>query len=117
MENEFVPYELALRLKSLGFNENCFAFYKDFIDKWILMMPTQLTQHEQNNLMSYIEDGLLIEAPTFSQAFTWIYDNYQNNEDILIAFLDMTAFNVLYDKYRRLECLKKLIEIIEQKID
>lgn len=30
MNKEFVPYEQALALKELGFNETCIAFYYDF---------------------------------------------------------------------------------------
>jgi hypothetical protein len=29
LKSEFVPYELALRLKNLGFNEQCLAYYSD----------------------------------------------------------------------------------------
>jgi hypothetical protein len=28
MEKEFVPYELALKLKKLGFDEPCFGLYE-----------------------------------------------------------------------------------------
>ena len=27
MKNEFIPYEQALALKGLGFDEECFSFY------------------------------------------------------------------------------------------
>ena len=27
MKNEFIPYEQALQLKELGFNEQCFGYY------------------------------------------------------------------------------------------
>ena len=37
-EKEFIPYELALELKQLGFVEPCFAYYKDGritgVNKW-----------------------------------------------------------------------------------
>ena len=29
MEKEFVPYELALRMKALGFDEPCFGYYDE----------------------------------------------------------------------------------------
>ena len=108
MENEFVPYELALRLKNLGFIEECFGRYGE-IDN------LEFRLFKEPKSFDYGINSKTCLAPMFSQAFTWIYDNYQENNDILVAFLDMTAFNVLYDKYRRLECLKNLIEIIEQK--
>ena len=140
MEKEFVPYDRALRLKKLGFDEPCFAFHKDFISKWILMMPTQLTQHEQNNLMSYIEDGLLIDAPTFSQAFRWFREKYgllheliscvENSWLITIVDLNSKSVNGVYMKridlddidenvpntYEEAElaCLDKLIEYCQK---
>ena len=35
MEKEFVPYELAVKLKELGFDEECFGYY------------TELDHHQQ----------------------------------------------------------------------
>jgi hypothetical protein len=105
MENEFVPYELALRLKALGFNKPCITWY-DPQSNFNYKVTASIIGVNYNK-----KD--IISAPTFSQAFRWIYDNYQNNEDILIAFLDMTAFNILYDNYNRIECLERLIEIVE----
>ena len=63
MKNEFIPYQQALALKKLGFNEPCFAIYED--KKWQLV--------ENKNSMSY-ELCLKTDTfpvPTFSQAFRW----------------------------------------------
>jgi len=102
MEKEFVPYDRALKMKALGFDEPCFGSYV-FGDKLSI---------------KYCEDQFITEscclAPTFSQAFRWIYDNYHEFEDISIAYGEMSSFNILYDEYRRLSCLDKLIEIVEK---
>jgi len=129
MEKEFVPYDLALRLKALGFNEPCFGFYKEFVGKWLIMMPTQLTQHEQNNLISYIEDGWLVSAPTFSQAFRWFREKY--NLKSYIRFRTEKNTNkehydwviegqkVIYRHFKTYEaaeiaCIRRLIRIVKE---
>ena len=68
MKQEFIPYDLALELKALGFDEPCFAIYED--KKWQLV--------EYKNSMSY---KLCLKtdtfpAPTFSQAFRFFREKY-----------------------------------------
>ena len=68
MQNEFVPYELAIQLKELGFDEPCFAWYVDEesilgIDE--VRFDTIKTYHF-NNTHS-------VSAPLYQQAFRWIY--------------------------------------------
>jgi hypothetical protein len=68
MTQEFIPYELALELKELGFDEPCFAVYEN--KKWFLV--------EVKNEMSY-ESCLKLDvfpAPTFSQSFRWFREKY-----------------------------------------
>lgn len=108
LQKEFIPYDRALRMKALGFDEPCFAFY---ICKG---HPVMIDEIRNGKCFDSDEsEGCL--APTFSQAFRWIYDNHKDIEEIEISFLEMTAFNILYDEYRRLSCLDKLLEIVEQK--
>jgi hypothetical protein len=61
---EFVPYELALELKQLGFDEPCFGVYFN---------PTQelLIGKKVNE---YTKD-VRTPASTYSQAFRWFRDN------------------------------------------
>ena len=72
MEKEFVPYKLAVKLKSLGFDEECFGFYNPTVTEKVIM-----------NNDSYGGYGLsyehIVVAPTFSQAinFLYIYSNKQ----------------------------------------
>jgi len=129
MEKEFVTYELALRMKQLGFDEPCFGFY----DGW-----------DNNKAIggNYPCDGIN-SAPLFQQAFRWFREKYDfshsinktyrgqympyvNGEELLDMdtekkvddnVIDDFGYKWLYDSYEEAElaCLKKLIEIVEQK--
>ena len=128
MEKEFIPYQQAVELKQLGFDEPCFAVYED--KKWQLV--------EFKNSMSY-ELCLKTDTfpvPTFSQAFRWFREKYNLHSEIL---LDQTTqpkycFEIhkyedfgnyeeirigewfLYRTYEEseLDCLVKLIEIVKE---
>lgn len=69
MQEQFVPYEQALALKELGFNEECFGCYF----------------HNNTNTVEYNPDGLpfnhnnrnsRISAPLWQQAFDWFRDKH-----------------------------------------
>ena len=128
MNKEFVPYELAVRLKELGFDEPCFGY------------PKQGTVYP-------INIDLLPEwsaAPLFQQAFRWFRENHQIFPEVLTDCTTEPKFVFTYNKffgnpkdlteqewgwennigqyselYRTHEeaeqaCLTKLIEIVEQ---
>ena len=59
MKKEFVPYEFALKLKTLGFDEPCFGYYIELVNPIESILT--IGQCDKN------VDGCL--APTFSQAF------------------------------------------------
>jgi hypothetical protein len=115
MEKEFVTYELALRMKQLGFDEKCIM-------------------HWWKGKLSYYQMGDFspthTSAPTFSQAFRWFREKYSLMgsvcEDVDGNFsLWTNKGNLLlqgkeYKEYKtyeeaELECLKKLLEIVEGK--
>ena len=129
MEKEFVPYDLALRMKQLGFNEPCFAFYDE--EEYLF------TVREQDDIY---EEWLI--APTFSQAFRWfrekydlyswiqlhngyINDSFYPELPITFSIMDRKTGNESYERdiphnylYKtneeaELACLEKLIEIVE----
>jgi len=50
MNREFVPYQLALKLKSLGFDEPCFAFYQLEYGE---IRPTMVDDDEPYRLTGY----------------------------------------------------------------
>jgi len=103
MEKEFIPYELAVKLKELGFDEPCIGF-------------------------RYIEKNKPEESPTFSQAFRWFRQEhnlkFHIREDVWNNWCSLKM--IRHDDYisigeyktyeeSELACLKKLIEIIESK--
>ena len=65
MEKEFIPYEQALELKKLGFDEPCFGYFN--IDPYL--------QKPVFNLSKTFEHEWCLPAPTFSQAFRWFDEN------------------------------------------
>ena len=103
-QKEFIPYEQALELKELGFDEACMA------------------SRDMDN-----GEGL-IQLPLYQQAFRWFREKYNLKGHIeAVEYLDGTPdtyhwsiFNKCNSGYDQLtyeeaelECLKKLIEIVK----
>ncbi len=139
MEKEFVPYDRALRLKALGFDEPCFGYYHvcDGYTKGYAFCYF-------NEPERYESDSAVL-APTFSQAFRWFREKYQIFPEVLTDCTTEPKFvytyNTFYgnpkdlteqewgwennigqysDIYRTYEeaelaCLNKLIEFVESK--
>ncbi len=73
MNQLFVSYELALRLRNLGFNEYCFSNYNDdnsLFEFWEESDPdgTIIKNSERNND---------ITAPMYQQVVDWLRDTYK----------------------------------------
>ena len=136
MEKEFIPYEQALALKELGFNEPCFAFYRnDRQDKKLEFTNIELAKNynginSKDLFIAKNEDLFLyVSCPTFSQAFRWFrekYDiygitSYYGKNQYFIELLDYKGNQLIqiedntFNTYEEaeLECLKKLIEIVK----
>lgn len=85
MNEDFVPFELAVKLKDKGFKEKCLAYY-DVEDNVGLLYNTQYTNevlpcqytdllqcHNIGEAESLIDDsGFCIDAPTISQVLKWL---------------------------------------------
>jgi hypothetical protein len=74
MGKEFVPYELALRLKRLGFDEECFGYYD--VD----------SGYSSGYAFCYSDVGSQPEigcsAPLYQQVFSWLREkNFHVNID------------------------------------
>jgi hypothetical protein len=76
MEKEFIPYELALELKQLGFNEPCFKYTYTGDTGNNVNIPCEVLPSKAKN---YNEDGLCVSTPTFSQAFRWFREKHNLN--------------------------------------
>ena len=127
MNKEFIPYEQALELKELGFDESC------------------LDQYNINGELARLRLGFIIKnepliqgycsAPLYQQAFRWFRDKklcdgsvcrhgeadggYSYRWDIVHEYgvYEERHFKQGYKTYEEAElaCLKKLIEIVKNK--
>lgn len=128
MEKEFVPYEQALELKQLGFDEECFSYYTYPEGKFSNVL----------SFNSYKNTALKTSSPTFSQAFRWFREKYKlyceirtfvwSYDNNKLGFNITTYLNPLstetskvmhpqvYESYEEAElaCLIKLIEIVKK---
>lgn len=96
MEKEFVPYEQALALKELGFNEPCFGIYQKnkkikycHKNEWITnfqinpdeeILNFHIKQYPKNvsliNGIYFLRSCYNFTAPTFSQAFEFFREKH-----------------------------------------
>jgi hypothetical protein len=119
-EKDFVPYEQALALKELGFDEPCMCFYNNRkelkvyhnVDKDWDTLEHQLLGNSKITLPN------TYSAPTFSQAFRWFREKYNLREQYGVFPHHTIMINYLIEGGREeeaeLECLNKLIEIVKQ---
>ena len=129
MNEEFVPYQEALDLKELGFNEPCLT--------WFIM-------HKSNNIIELVRpywdrefgytynSGLSIDcvlAPLYQQAFKFFREKYELYHIIHCPTKDVAAYTITgfdipsvhsntelktYEE-AELACLKKLIDVVKNK--
>jgi hypothetical protein len=121
MKKEFVPYEQALALKELGFDEQCLALY-DLDGKITIEFVNW------NNAINR-KDNYLISASLYSQAFRWFREKYGMVFNLIgsgpyypsISFISTDGNSEIelgeFETYEEaeLECLVKLIEIVKEK--
>ena len=132
MEKEFVNYNQALKLKELGFDEPCLAYYqKSAVIGDDTILPIQIRNKASNfNDNKYSKMGVpFCSAPTFSQAFRWFREKYYLYHSIdplgysmclgeVGELGNLVSCNVPnYGTYEEAElaCLDKLLEIVETK--
>jgi hypothetical protein len=119
MKNEFIPYEQALALKELRFDEPCFGGYysnQDNVNLWFFKEAKNSDRDER------VREGFAT-APTYSQAFRWFREKHGLNH---FVELDVDCKPNYYNAHvqcslvhhgnnyeeAELACLKKLIELL-----
>jgi hypothetical protein len=141
MEKEFIPYEQALALEELGFDEPCFGryYYKEL---YPMLNPNSGETELVFEFGQYVKQTeVTILAPLYQQAFRWFRDKYNlrgfigfrpNVKQFDYHIYDMSLSGKEYVKQRtmeefnkdpkvgtyeeaELECLKKLIEAVKNK--
>jgi hypothetical protein len=124
MKNEFVPYEITVALKELGFNTLCFAYCDSFFKKDILRTGVK------GCVNSALETNE-VALPLWQQAFKFFREKYDltglveiGTQEFSYQIFDKKGnkqlgneplyYNGSYEE-AELECLKKLIEIVKSK--
>ena len=131
MIKEFTPYQEALELKELEFDEPCFGYYED--NNLTITFPST-----SSNGWKWVGNSIIpaknTKAPTYSQAFRWFREKYDLLNDIGISasrrndinkwmysiiYLDRNTYThseKTYNTYEEAElaCLKKLIQIVKE---
>ena len=97
MKNEFVPYDIALAMKELGFDEPCFGCYRE--DKMFLFGRTS------DNTSTWTL------APLYQQAFRWFREKYKQSHIWMMDDLLDTGEYTFEEAQDA--CLRKLIEIVK----
>ena len=137
MKEQFVPYELALKLKELGFDEERLGAYNQSDNNKFMIAP-QLSSYEINTGKNSDKTDInVVTAPLWQQAFKFIRDKYnltttfhkrKKSDNTYVSiyeitkkedFEELTHFSKVFyiDEYElQTKALKKLIEIIENKV-
>ena len=127
VESLFCPYEQALKLKELEFDEECLASYHN----------TKIIGYEKESWLvlnedsdQFLESTFICKAPLWQQAFRFFrekyglhyiickniqMDGYGYREVILIPYMEENE-NTIFKTYEEaeVECLVKLIEIAKE---
>ena len=136
MKKEFVSYELAVKLKELGFNEPCLFLYNSTDDDPKPFLANPADAMDWNTLYVHRTNKHLMSAPTYSQAFRWFREKYhiigevkfKGGKTTKTAWYDYVIYSEIdwndenpskqWKKHEEAElaCLTKLIEIVENKV-
>lgn len=137
MRQDFIPYEEALALKELGFDEPCIGVYTNRY-MYTEGRVVAINQREGSAITGDRNSQFLdprfwyVTAPTFSQAFRWFrlkHDSYYEikrergtNDSGNVLFVPITQYkwkkkviHIPESTYEEAElaCLKKLIELVK----
>jgi len=123
MTKEFIPYQQALDLKELGFNERCVAYYTADTKQLALVQGySNLMFADYVHLANTVKS---VPCPLYQQAFRWFREKYALDSYIRHeapdgeAYYDIVigedVFDLMCDTYEEAElaCLIKLIEIVK----
>lgn len=73
MEKQFVTYEIALKLKELGFDEECFGCWETNTEFYMPFMVGQDLDKTDN----FNSKNNCISAPLWQQVIDWLREEYQ----------------------------------------
>jgi len=124
MREQFVPYEIALKLKELGFDGLCLTKYGMASLRIYENYKPYRNSEDRYNGGSFCND--LCAAPLWQQAFDWFRDKHN-----LFSYIDRVYEKAFFDyeylighivtgghetyEQARLACLEELIKTIKTK--
>ena len=131
MEKEFVPYDIALAMKELGFDDKSLAMYTDDSGSIRLLFDGSISGSNINVWKS----KKMTSAPLYQQAFRWFREEYnlwveiskpftwlltisdkKQNKRISLEDYNNYVEPKTYEEAQE-DCLRKLIEIVKENLD
>jgi hypothetical protein len=134
MEKEFVPYDIALAMKELGYVDYSLAAYYVFKDETIVFD----SDDDRHQILTDNPDECLeeVQAPLYQQAFRWfreecdLYGSVGYEDDLKSKWGSSVkgyyetwgkydlGFTGWFKTYQEAQdaCLRKLIEIVEENL-
>ncbi len=122
MKDQFVPYEIALKLKELGFDEPCFGFYDDNnspiagnypclgYNRAPLYQQAFQFLRDKFNLDYRIEDDDVYDD-NLNKKIIWDFFIYKNKKRIFSSNANLTYVESFNRKEAEINCLYKLIKL------
>jgi hypothetical protein len=116
MKNEFIPYEQALALKWLGFNESCLGYYD--IEGLKVSYDRYLNSENKNSLFEHpsITNNPKISAPLYQQAFRWFREKhvFYIHSAANDLFYFMYSYDPMHLYYKAGPLISKIFETYEE---
>jgi hypothetical protein len=81
MKEQFVTFEIALKMQKLGFSQPCFSYFGDkrlntnsnsYTHSITFIYSSEIFDEEELE-----EEELIVLAPTWQQAIDWLFENYK----------------------------------------
>ena len=126
MEKYFIPYEIALGLKELGFDEPCFGYFDRLLSDYTIMNCDCI--NPKPTLFNHNSSSIVVSAPLYQQAFRFLREKYELYYTIEGSIKEGFQYFVYTYEYEikseesfntyeeaELACLVKLIEIVKEK--
>lgn len=114
MEEQFLPYEQSLKLKELGFDEQCFGYYTGDKNHFV-WRPDMLRRN----------DEYVVTAPLYQQVFDWFREEHGLHCEIEKIRDNIYSYGIYSDDNKwfgykefdyevaRQKGIEQLIEIVE----
>ena len=95
MEKQFVTYEIALKLKELGFDEECFGRF-DICDTEELQEIYEI-EYFLTTINNYFNSGCkYIKVPIWQQVIDWFIDKYDIHISLEPVYKPQQFQNLMY---------------------